>query len=69
MKRILFALAAAAVVTAACTKTPDPELSVNPTSLSFESTGGSASFDVSSNVAWTVQTDNQSWYTVSTAAG
>ena len=49
--------------------TPPPTLSVSPTSLSFESSAGSKSFTVTSNITnWSVSS-NQVWATVTPASG
>jgi hypothetical protein len=45
-----------------------PALSVSPQSLDFSVAGGSKTFDISSNVAWTV-TSKDPWATVSAASG
>ncbi len=49
-------------------KEPDPFLTVSPTSLTFDATSGSKSFTISSNVSWTVKSD-QSWCTVNKSSG
>ena len=49
-------------------KTADPVLDVSTASLSFDAEGGEDSFTVSSNVEWTVSS-NQSWCTVSPTNG
>ena len=51
-----------------CTKDPDPELSVSTTNMQFTSASGSQSFSVSSNVGWTITT-NQPWLTVNPSTG
>jgi hypothetical protein len=43
-------------------------LSVSPSSLDFTATGGSQTFDISSNVAWTVA-NMEPWATVSVSSG
>ena len=68
--RLLAILAAFALALASCG--PDePEkvtVSVSPTSLSFDSDGGSQSLNVQSNGSWTVRVDG-GWITASTFSG
>ena len=40
-------------------------LSVSPTSLSFSSSGEQKSFDITSNISWTVSSNTSSWLTIS----
>ncbi|GJM64333.1 BACON domain-containing protein [Persicobacter diffluens] len=47
---------------------PSKELSVSPSSLSYGQNGGSASFNISSNVAWTISA-SQSWITLDKTSG
>ena len=46
----------------------NPYLSVSPSSVEFESTGGSKTCTISSNVSWTVSS-NQNWCTVNRTSG
>ena len=50
------------------TPTPTPEMSVSQTSFSFTDAGGSNTFNVTSNVGWTVQS-SADWCTVSPTTG
>lgn len=50
------------------TPNPDQTLTVNPTSLNFNSSAGSNTFSIESNTSWTVKSD-QTWCTVNTASG
>lgn len=45
------------------------QLSVNIESLDFETVGGSMSFSVQSNVIWTIQSDEQTWYSLDKTSG
>jgi YD repeat-containing protein len=47
---------------------PQPELTVTPTSLSFSDLAQTKTFNVASNVSWSVS-DNQSWISVSPTSG
>ena len=48
--------------------TPAPTLTVDKTSLNFDYASGSTTFAITSNVSWTVQS-NQSWCTISPMSG
>ena len=50
------------------TPDPDPFLGISPSKLNFASSGGSNSFSITSNVSWTVKS-NESWCTVSPSSG
>ena len=50
------------------TPNPDQTLSVNPSSLNFNSSAGSNTFTIESNTSWTVRSD-QTWCTVNTSSG
>ncbi|MDW3194623.1 MAG: BACON domain-containing carbohydrate-binding protein [Cytophagales bacterium] len=45
-----------------------PELSISPSSLTFSQSGGTESFDITSNVSWTLNHDNE-WLTISETSG
>ena len=50
------------------TPDPDPVLTVSPSNMNFASSGGSNSFSITSNISWTVKS-NESWCTVSPSSG
>ena len=47
---------------------PPPHLTVDPTSLTFDASGGNQTITITSNVSWTVS-DNASWLSVSPTSG
>ena len=71
MKRVAFLASAALIGLAlafhACKKDKDPELSASPKSLEFAAAGETKTFDVKSNVSWTVA--GEAWLTVTPASG
>ena len=49
--------------------TPTPSLSVNKNSLYFDSSNGEDSFEITSNISWSVSSSDQSWCSVSPSTG
>lgn len=66
----MFILAAAAMFAVACNNDPSTELELSATSLSFESNGGTATFNINTNVDWTITKPLDSdWITVNPTSG
>jgi len=61
----------AALALAACNKTPEAAVSVNPATVevAFEGTGAPVTIELKANRAWKLTTDDQKWYSVEPLEG
>ncbi len=69
MKNKLIAIAAIAAILVGCNPTETPNVSADPTSLSFTSAGGTSMFHITSNTSWSVSTDGAGWIQLSATSG
>ena len=69
MKKIFYLLTLVAVTLTACNNDPETKLEIGNASLEADAAGGTYTFNVHSNSAWTITTDNQTWYTVTPTSG
>ena len=69
MKKIFYLLTLVAVTLTACNNDPETKLEIGNVSLEADAAGGTYTFNVNSNSAWTITTDNQTWYTVTPTSG
>jgi len=67
-RKVFFTIIAAAFALSGCKKDKDPELGASPASLSFAATEEAKTFNVTSNVDWTIS-GKPDWLTISDASG
>ena len=69
MRRILFAICAAALMAAGCNKTLEQEFSVTPTLLEFTGEAGTQTVTVTASDTWALKINGGSWITTSKTYG
>lgn len=71
MKKFFVLMLAAASLFAACNKDEEkkPELSLSQNSIKASAEGGSFTVEITSNIEWTVTTDDQTWYSIDKTGG
>ena len=67
-KHLYMIIAAVVLMAAGCRTTPTPVLTASETSFSFAASSGEITFEVTSNIPWTI-TGQPSWIKVSPASG